>query len=284
MKLAYEHIRKDVDSSFYVKKFEDRNFVHSYHVHEEAELIYIKEGRGRLVAGDYSGRFESGELFLFGENLPHAFFSDSVHEESPQRVCSLYVQFKPTCLGETFFDLPEMEGINKVLSKSKRGLKFSGYDVEQIEELFSRILEVRPALRVACFIEFQDQISNCRNRMLATKQYLRAEVHHESERLNKAIDYIHRKFTDSITLDEISAAAHLSPEAFSRFFKKYMGIPFIEYVIQLRLSEACRLLLETDLPITDIAFSVGFRNLSNFNRQFLKHKTMSPREFRRLES
>lgn len=283
MKVAYEHIRKDVDSSFYVKKFQDRNFVHSYHVHEEAELIYIKEGRGRLVAGDYSGRFEAGELFLFGANLPHAFFSDSVHENAPQRVCSLYVQFKPTCLGDTFFDLPEMEGMKNVLSKSKRGLKFFGYNAEQIEELFGRIMEVRSALRVACFIEFQDQISTCRNRMLATKQYLRAEVHHESERLNKAIGFIHRKFTETITLEEIASAAHLSPEAFSRFFRKYMGIPFVEYVIQLRLSEACRMLLETDRQITDIAFSVGFRNLSNFNRQFLKHKGVSPRVFRRLE-
>ncbi|MDZ8118398.1 AraC family transcriptional regulator [Pontiella agarivorans] len=283
MKLAYEHIRKDVGTSFYAHRFEDRDFVHSYHVHEEAELIYIKAGRGRLVAGDYSGRFEAGELFLFGENLPHAFFSDTLQEKQPQRVCSLYVQFRPSCLGEHFFDLPEMEDLRRVLAKSKRGLKFSGFDSRRIEALFDDVLQARPVRRIACFIEIQDEISRCRNRMLASRQYLRAEVHHDSERLNRAIDYIHRKFTEAVTLDEIAAAAHLSPEAFSRFFKKYMGIPFIEYVIQLRLSEACRMLLETDLPITEIAFSVGFRNLSNFNRQFLKHKGSSPRDFRKVE-
>ncbi|QBG46994.1 AraC family transcriptional regulator [Verrucomicrobia bacterium S94] len=283
MKVAYEHIRKNVGSSFYAHKFEDRNFVHSYHVHEEAELIYIKEGRGRLVAGDYSGRFEAGELFLFGANLPHAFFSDTLQDAASHRVCSLYVQFRPTCLGAAFFDLPEMEEIRNILRKSAQGLKFIGFDSDRIQTLFDQILQARPAIRVACLIGFLDQISCCRNRMLATKQYLRAEVHHESERLNKAIDFIHRKFTESIRLNEIAAAAYLSPEAFSRFFKKYMGIPFIEYVIRLRLSEACRLLLETDMSVTEIAFSVGFRNLSNFNRQFLKHKGMSPREFRKLE-
>lgn len=284
MKVAYEHVKRDESSSFYAKKFEDEDFVHSYHVHEECEVVYIKEGRGRLVVGDFSGRFEPGGLYLLGPNLPHAFFSDAAREGGARRVCSLYAQFTPTCFGEGFFDLPEMQSAGKLLRRAARGIEFSGLDSKKAEILLAKLLMSAPMERMARFIELFHLItSGGEQRLLTSEQYVRTEVHRESERLNRAISYIHRSFSGEVMLAAVAAEANLSEAAFSRFFKKSMDQSFIDYLIDLRLSEACRLLLETDMTITEIAYAVGFKNLSNFNRQFLKRKGQTPRSFRKLD-
>ena len=281
MKVAYEHVRPGETASFYSGRFEGASFPHSYHMHEEIELVYIVKGRGRLVTGDYSGRFEKGELFLFGENLPHAFFCDTAPDGAAGQVRSLYVQFKRDCFGELFFNLPEMNHAGKLLDRSGRGARFIGIDRDETEALLDSLFTADSMLKMARFLELMDMVSGLQKiQLLATEQYIRTEVHRESERLSRAIDYLHRNYAEQMTLDDVATAAHLSPAAFSRFFKKHMGQSYIDYLIELRLSEASRLLLETDAAITEIAFSVGFRNLSHFNRQFLKRKNMSPREFR----
>lgn len=86
--------------------------------------------------------------------------------------------------------------------------------------------------------------------------------------------------TDALTLTDVARAVGLSPQAFSRFFHKFMGMPFVEYVASLRISLACRYLLETDRTIASICYLCGFNNLSNFNRHFLRYKNMTPKEFK----
>ena len=115
---------------------------------------------------------------------------------------------------------------------------------------------------------------------LASVGYAPVVTHRDSERLNVAIKYMNSHLTGALTLTDVAHAVGLSPQAFSRFFHKFMGMPFVEYVASLRISLACRYLLETDRTIASICYLCGFNNLSNFNRIFKKRKGVTPKEFR----
>ncbi len=281
MRLEYEHILKKNNSSFYASTFVGESFECPYHIHEEFEIVLISKGRGRIVVGDYSSRYEPQSLYFFGSNLPHTFFSDSLLQGEEQISESHYAQFKQNCLGTEFFNLKELKQFNKLLKDSERGLQFKNFDYNKIESLFSKLNDENSLIKLSAFIEILANLAITPGyESLATEHYTRVNSHYESDRLNRSIDTIHRNFAQQISLEEVASVANLSPAAFSRFFKNHMNQSFIDYLIELRLSEASRLLLETDLPITDISLDVGFKNLSNFNRQFLKRKNISPRKFR----
>ena len=101
------------------------------------------------------------------------------------------------------------------------------------------------------------------------------------ERIDRVLSFLSERFDGDVSLPETARAAHLSVPAFSRFFKRRTGRTFVGYVTELRLGRACRLLIETDRAVSDIAYSSGFNNLSNFNRRFLEARRMSPRDYRR---
>ena len=119
---------------------------------------------------------------------------------------------------------------------------------------------------------------------LASVGYAPVLNHRDSERLNRAIQFINKHLSGALQLSDVANEAGMSTQAFSRFFHKFMGISFIDYVTSLRISRACRYLLETDKTIAAICYLCGFNNLSNFNRQFLRYKNTTPREFRRSGS
>ena len=91
-------------------------------------------------------------------------------------------------------------------------------------------------------------------------------------------------FRDAITQAEVAQAVGLSPAAFSRMFRRITGGTFTQYLQRLRVSEACRLLIETDRSVTSIAYASGFQNLSHFNRVFREKIGQAPMEYRSKHS
>ncbi len=283
MKPKFEHVRRSGDSSFSCLEFEGALFDCPYHVHPEVEILLIDSGRGRFLVGEKVGRFAPKDLFLFGANLPHMFDSDPMRAQSRKAARSRYIQFEPACLGPGFMDLPELQKVRSLLKLAHRGLRFPSGRFPDLVHPFCAAHSAKGAAKIATLLILLENLASARNfELLATEGYLSRQTHPDSDRLDRAFGHIHSHLNGNLTLAETAKAASYSPQAFSRFFHQHVGMTFQDYVIDLRLLEACRMLIETDRTIAEICFQTGFKNLSNFNRQFLAHKKMAPRRYRQL--
>jgi AraC-like DNA-binding protein len=202
--------------------------------------------------------------------------------KSRQSARSRYIQFEMECLGAGFMSLPEMKKVNRLLKLSRQGLFFpSGLDPHLLNK-FTLVHSTKGVEKIAALLILLEGMASSRTvQPLASKGYLCRQSHRDSARLERAFAHINRHLDGTLTLAETAQAASFSPQAFSRFFHQHIGMTFQDYVIDLRLTEACRLLIETDRTVSEICFQTGFNNLSNFNRHFLARKKMAPREYRK---
>jgi AraC-like DNA-binding protein len=196
---------------------------------------------------------------------------------------SRYIQFGKECLGTGFMDLPEMRKVGQFLKLAQRGLYFQGGRDSNLLDKFASAHAAKGAEKIASLLILLEALASSRIvHPLASKGYLSQQSHRDSARLERAFAYINRHLNGKLSLAETAKAASFSPQAFSRFFHHHIGITYQAYVIDLRLTEACRLLIETDQTVAEICFHIGFNNLSNFNRHFLTKKKMAPRRYRQI--
>jgi len=279
MRIVFEKVRDSEGSSFAFHSAGGDAFLCPYHVHPEVEILHIIRGQGLLVAGDHVGRFGPGDLMLLGSGLPHILRCDEpVPDPGPQL---RYIQFRPEDFGERFWQLREMQPVVHLLAQSARGLRFAPGSSSGALALLDRIWAADGTARLLLMLDVLGSLAGAPQATpMASLGYAAKVTHRDSQRLDRAMQYISDHFTDVLALDAVAAEAGLSAQAFSRFFHKLVGMSYLEYVIALRISRACRFLLESEQSVADIAFQVGFNNLSNFNRQFRKLKGTNPREYR----
>lgn len=284
MRIVFEKVPDSDGSSFGCFHAGGRVFDCPYHIHPEVEILHILSGTGLLVVGDHIGRFVPGDLFLFGSGLPHMLCSDPIAAESSEPTHIRYIQFKRENFGPSFWEMPEQQRAAGLLAQSARGLRFSGAETARLLPTMDRLWETFGARRLWGLLELLEDMAQCADAdvtAMTSVGYAPVATHRDSERLNRAIQYMNNGLGSPLTLADVAKTAGMSPQAFSRFFHKFMGVPFVEYVASLRISHACRYLLETDKTIAAICYICGFNNLSNFNRQFLKHKGTTPKAYRR---
>ena len=282
MRIVFEKVPDSAGSSFGCFHAGGRVFDCPYHIHPEVEILHILSGRGLLVVGDHIGRFVPGDLLLLGSGLPHMLCSDPMSAEYGEPTHIRYAQFKLENFGKDFWQMPEQQSATHLLAQSARGLRFDEQSSARLIPCMDRLWETFGARRLWSLMELIEVMAPAHNATpLASVGYAPVVSHRDSERLNCAIQYMNSHLTGALQLTDVAREAGLSAQAFSRFFHKFMGIPFVEYVSSLRISLACRYLLETDKTIASICYSCGFNNLSNFNRQFLRYKQMTPKEFKR---
>ena len=284
MKPVFEHVLHPLSTSFACHRFEGKVFDCPYHVHPEIEVLSIEGSRGRYLVGDHAGRYSPGDCFLFGPGLPHMFCSDALDPEQPQMARSRYVQFREDCFGVKFFQLPEMCPVANLLQHASRGLYYRlPREAGPVERNFDAVFTQDGGFRVAAFVRLLHEIARAEPVWpLASEGYESRPSTRSSERLERALTHINRHLTSGVNLPGTAQVAAMSPEAFSRFFHRYLGKTFQDYVTDLRIAESCRLLLDTDLTVAEVCFKSGFNNIANFNRHFLRCKRLSPRAYRAL--
>lgn len=260
----------------------DRDIWPVYHYHPEFDiLLSLKDHRGRFVSGDYVGAFEQGTLIMNGPNIPHALHAGLPDEEDWARPSLAVIQFSEASLGREFLDRQEMRPIRDFLHAAQWGFEFFGDTRRQAAELIWAMRDLGELERVIELLKLLSLMADSEERrVLASPAYAPSLRERDISRLDRVIRYLHEKMNRPIRLEEVATVAGLAPKSFCRFFRLNTGKTLIDYINALRVGESCRLLLETTLPVTEIAFRVGFNNLSNFNRRFREQKGLSPREFR----
>ncbi len=219
-----------------------------------------------------------------GPKIPHVWINDDKYTKglADTNADAIVIHFLDDFLGESFFQLPEMEHIKNFLDLSHHGIVINGKAKEKIGKMMKDMLEMNGIQRLASLIQIFDTLaSNTAYELLASPGFVQDSHLRCSDRFSKVTEYILRNFNNEITLPEIAAVANMAVTTFCNFFKEQYRVTFIEYLNKVRIGYACKLLHEHKQNIVEIAYECGFNNLANFNRQFKKLKHMTPRDYRR---
>jgi AraC-like DNA-binding protein len=247
------------------------------HQHQEIQISLIKKGEGSFIIGDCVGEFNEGEIFVIGENLPHVFHNDPL--EGSVHMISLF--FMKSTYGDQFFNLPEFKGIEPVFQSSSLGIRLKG-NQKKLISLIESLTEQSKLQRFISFMEILDTISKEDFTNLSSAIYTKSYGEEEGKRMRDIFEFTLNHFDRNISLDQVAGVANMSSNAFCRYFKQRTNKTYINFLLDIRIGNACKLLTKkTDLSIAEISYKSGFNNLTNFNRKFKSIKGMTPSEFRK---
>ena len=285
MKPMFEAVDSDADSSFRCLQFSCKHFSdnHTWHYHPEYELAYVVSSEGTRFVGDSIQHYAPGDLVLLGSNLPHC-WNDEPHSAEPSAPELIVLQFAAHSFGNGFLALEEAAPIRRLLESAEVGLHFADAVTTEAAALMSAAVQQTGFDRLLRLMEILNLLAHSPSRSpLATPEYRLASSISpiNQQRIEKTHRYIRENLAGEIRQADIAEMLTLRPPAFSRFFQNATGRTFVTFVNTLRVNEACRQLLNSSLPVTEIAMACGYNNVSNFNRQFLTLKGMSPSAYRR---
>ena len=251
-----------------------------WHAHEEYELHLIVATHGKAFVGDHIGMFQPGSLFLTGPLLPHNWVTDEA-AFAPVEVRDMLIQFDHDGIETAMSAYSELAELTGMLTLSNSGVEFPGFKIGEAVERFSAIRDSSGLKRVLLSLEFLHRLSRWPNLqpLSAARITNRDDVKHYSK-IADVIGHVVENYTEDISLTASAEMACMSASSFSRHFHATTGNRFTEFINRVRIGQACVKLYETDERISSICFEVGFRNLSNFNRQFVRIKGITPRAYR----
>jgi len=254
----------------------DPTYPFRWHHHDDIEIFVPVRGAGKVMAGDYLGDFAPGEAYLFGVSLPHAFYTVGP-ERTPGGMDAHVLNLSP----ELFTQVPELRELEPLVARARRGLVYGAVAARHVREALSPAAKTQ-ARTLIQVLQVLDRLRQSRGARTLASVGFRSEMDdRQSTRVDTICGYLHAHHAEAVRLDDLAKHVHMTPAALCRFFKRATAKTVIEYVHELRVGRACRLLAETDEAITQIALRVGFQSLSNFNRTFRKLKRVTPREYRR---
>jgi AraC-like DNA-binding protein len=282
MKALLEKIPVTEQGSFTVREFKLPFFDAPLHFHPEYELTLIVAGQGKRIVGDSIVDFGPGDLALLGSNLPHYWHSDKQCQSSVLSSQSIVIQFSPQFLGQGFFLIPEMTSVKKLLDKAQQGLTFHENTRGEAACRMQKLLQLNGAKQLFELFALLDFLAcSPGQQQIASSGFSEYADTFDCERINSVCQYVFNNFTEEVTITHAASLAHLSVPAFCYYFKKRTRRNFSQFVNQIRIGHACKLLIETNRTISEICYASGFRNLSNFNRRFKEIQHKSPQEYRR---
>lgn len=284
MKPALEHLPKEDNQSFVVKYFEYAWYPTPWHYHPEYEIVLVTESTGSRIIGDHISDFKPGNLAMIGPNIPHIYKNDAAYYEgnADLKAKSIVIHFTEESLGNDFLALPESALIKPLLARAASGLDIFGETNLRVSKMLLDIVGYSGLKRWVCLVEILMELTESKEMTSIAKSSLVGYNEKESNRLCTVLDWITANFENNISLTEAAAIAEMHENAFSRFFSLRTRKTFSGFVQELRLQKAAKLLIESDYSVTEICYDCGYNNLSNFNRQFLNHYKVSPRQYKKV--
>lgn len=275
MKAKLEDIPSEKgSSSFYAYRFRVPFFEFKWHYHPEFELTYIIKGSGHRIVGNSYEHFSDGDLVLLGSNLPHTWSSKLYDGDYSE---AIVIQFSREFISP-FLEPKESKLIKNMIETSGRGIRFDASEV-----LVSKIIELTETNgvdRILKLISILDVLSKKQTTPIASNTFHNVVSKKSELRINKVCLFIQNNFYHKISLKEVADLIYLTESNFCKFFKKATGKTYSDYLNELRINEACRLLVQSEKTISQISFECGFETLSYFNRVFLNKKRITPTMYR----
>lgn len=265
-----------------------KHFYNKLHQHPQLQLTVILEGKGQFLSGDYVGRFQPGDVFFLGENAPHVFRSDPEYFEEKTDLNSegKTIFFDFAALDRAIGGLDELSSLQKFRDYAGLCFQVTERTRKEIIGIVERFGTSAGLKRFQLAIQLLGLLDEAKEDLRKLNQVglLQGLSEKDGSRMNQVMQYLLDRRFQKVSLEETAAVANLSKEAFCRYFKLRTRKTFTQYLLQLRINEAQKLLQETDLGISEIAYQVGFDNLSYFNRGFKNITGITPKEWRKINS
>lgn len=253
------------------------------HSHPEIELNLLFNAAGaQRIVGDSVEEMGVAELVIVGANLPHGWFNNG---KTFSNVTEVTLQFNPDLFSESFLQRNQMSSLRKLLDEVKQGVIFSSSVAYSMAGRLMALSETGTA-NFASYLEFLGILNELAEaedrRTLSSATFHQDSVTSDSRRIERVFEYINQNYQNKVTLSDVAKIANMTEVAFSRYIKFHTGVNFIDSLNNVRLGHVCRLLIDTMMPVSEIAYACGFNNMANFNRIFLKKKGLTPTEFREV--
>lgn len=282
-KVFTEITRLSDKDCFYIVERHKSEFAYPLHRHKEFELNFIEHGKGvRRIVGDSVEEIGDYELVLLGgEDLEHVWEQGKCRSKDIREIT---IQFSEDIFGEELLSKNQFSSIKSMLRRASHGLSFSLNSIMKVYSTLDsiasepeRFIQFLKTLYILYELSVSDDA-----RVLASSVFAHPESATESGRIQKVKQYVNDHYAESLKLSDLAELVGMSPVSFSRFFHQRTGRTLSEYIVDIRLGFAARMLVDSPKNISEICYECGFNNLSNFNRIFKARRNCTPREFRAM--
>ena len=272
------------ESSFSVRQDVVPHFYNRWHYHPEVELLHIEQGSGTQFVGDSIQNFKEGDVLIIGANLPHYWRCDKAYFENRQGLFAkaTVIHFRENFWGDSFLKLPENRSLLNLMGKTRQGIRFRGETNEAIKKLLARMLTETGPSRIITLLQILTLGASASEfDLLSTMDYPSHFDEADTDRINQIYAYSIANFQRKITLEEIAAVANMSTNSFCRYFKVRSRKSYSQFLLELRVRHACKLLIEGSLSVGQVCYESGFNQFSGFNKYFKQITGKSPMQYQR---
>lgn len=281
-------VEKNIENQFEaitVLELRDKYFDPNWHFHPHYQIFTVLEGTGTRFIGDNIQSFETGDTVMIGPNLPHLWRSDKTYFENDSQEFShgIVIYFSESFLGGDFFEKSEMQLIKKLFEHSLRGMTIENESRYMTIDMLKKIVIQKGFDRILTLLELLHMLSISNEwQYICSRGYVNLYKISETERMQKVYEFVLKNYKDQISLHEVAENVNMSISAFCRYFKKRSNKTFLDFVNEVRIGNACRLLSDEKYSIAEVAFESGYNSISHFNHQFKKIMGQSPSEYLKL--
>lgn len=279
MKVLPFKIPRTFGEPIMVQHDQQQYLYHTLHQHPELQLMLIRESSGTAIIGGSIGEFHPCDVFVIGSNIPHVFRNEEVYyEEGTNLQADVVYVFVDEKLPKN--ELLNFVEINELFQRARQGLKLSGSTQQQAARLIDQMLEMDTFDRHLTMMQILKLLMRSQELEVLNSEIIRQRIdENDGKRLNDVIQYTFEHYADHITLEEVAEVANMVPSAFCRFFKQRTRKTYFDFLNEIRIRNACKLLMNKDLTVVEICFQSGFNNLSYFNRKFKDITGYSPLKY-----
>lgn len=285
MKPLLEKSIESLNQSFLVKKLHEPFFDPNWHFHPHYQLFTVIKGTGTRFIGDDIRHFEEGDTVFLGPNMPHLWRSDRNYfeKESQLQTEGIVVYFKEDFLGNDFFEKPEMFDIKSFLKNSERGLDLTGtLGTEMVNDL-KELLGLTGFEGISKLLNVLHKLSITNDyQYISSSNYTNTHKISETERMRIVHEYVLKHFKENINLSTVASLSNMTEAAFCRYFKSRTNKTFSDFVKEIRIGNACKILQDENKSISQTCYESGYNTVSNFNNQFKSLKGVSPLQYQKL--
>jgi AraC-like DNA-binding protein len=279
-------IHKNIESqvrTVTIQELKAPHFDPNWHFHPHYQLFTVLEGTGKRLIGDSVQTFGPGDTVFLGPDVPHLWRSDAAYFDTSSTLLThgVVLYFQEDFLGKDFLDKPEMLALKQLLNDSKRGIEYKGDLRGHIRSELMSIMHSEGFQTIIQLLTLLDKLAHeAGGSPISSYGYVNTYKVSETERMQKVHNYVLQHFSQEIRLGDVASLAGMTEAAFCRYFKARSNKTFIDFVNEIRIGHACKLLLEDKWTIAQIAYDSGFDSLSNFNRNFKRYIGHTPREYK----